>query len=101
MTPFTRGFRRRHPEAPPGVELPPGPYLTEGFPVLSAGPTPDIPLAEGEFAISRSATAAAETPGVSSATRVTKPASTDPGGVSAPGCLRQSRSAAIPSGPPR
>src|SRR5436190_1467715 len=44
MTPFTRGFRRRHPEAPPGVELPPGQYLTDGFPVLSAGPTPDAPL---------------------------------------------------------
>jgi DMSO/TMAO reductase YedYZ molybdopterin-dependent catalytic subunit len=54
MTPFTRGFRRRHPEAPPGVELPPGQYLTDGFPVLSAGPTPDVPLEEWEFAITGS-----------------------------------------------
>jgi DMSO/TMAO reductase YedYZ molybdopterin-dependent catalytic subunit len=51
MTPFTRGFRRRHPEPPPGVELPPGQYLTEGFPVLSAGPTPHVPLDEWQFAI--------------------------------------------------
>ena len=54
MTPFTRGFRRRHPEAPPGVDLPPGQYLTDGFPVLSAGPTPDVPLAEWEFSITGS-----------------------------------------------
>jgi DMSO/TMAO reductase YedYZ molybdopterin-dependent catalytic subunit len=54
MTPFTRGFRRRHPEAPPGVELPPGQYLTDGFPVLSAGPTPDVPLDEWEFSITGS-----------------------------------------------
>jgi DMSO/TMAO reductase YedYZ molybdopterin-dependent catalytic subunit len=54
MTPFTRGFRRRHPEAPPGVELPPGQYLTDGFPVLSAGPTPDVPLEEWEFSITGS-----------------------------------------------
>jgi DMSO/TMAO reductase YedYZ molybdopterin-dependent catalytic subunit len=51
MTPFTRGFRRRHAEPPPGVTLPPGQYLTEDFPVLSAGPTPHIPLAEWEFAV--------------------------------------------------
>jgi DMSO/TMAO reductase YedYZ molybdopterin-dependent catalytic subunit len=54
MTPFTRGFRRQHPEAPPGVELPPGQYLTDGFPVLSAGPTPDVPLDEWEFSITGS-----------------------------------------------
>jgi DMSO/TMAO reductase YedYZ molybdopterin-dependent catalytic subunit len=54
MPPFTRGFRRRHPEAPPGVDLPPGQYLTDGFPVLSAGPTPDVPLAEWEFSITGS-----------------------------------------------
>jgi DMSO/TMAO reductase YedYZ molybdopterin-dependent catalytic subunit len=54
MTPFTRGFRRRHPEAPPGVALPPGQYLTDGFPVLSAGPTPDVPLEEWEFSVTGS-----------------------------------------------
>ncbi|QSB17229.1 molybdopterin-dependent oxidoreductase [Natronosporangium hydrolyticum] len=31
--------------------LPPGQYLTEDFPVLSAGPTPRIPPAEWEFRI--------------------------------------------------
>jgi DMSO/TMAO reductase YedYZ molybdopterin-dependent catalytic subunit len=54
MPSFTRGFRRRHPEAPPGVQLPPGQYLTDGFPVLSAGPTPDVPLDEWEFSITGS-----------------------------------------------
>jgi DMSO/TMAO reductase YedYZ molybdopterin-dependent catalytic subunit len=44
MTPITRGFRRRHAEPPAGTALPPGQYLTLDFPVLSAGPTPDIPL---------------------------------------------------------
>ena len=44
MTPITRGFRRRHAEPPAGSTLPPGQYLTLDFPVLSAGPTPDVPL---------------------------------------------------------
>jgi DMSO/TMAO reductase YedYZ molybdopterin-dependent catalytic subunit len=51
MTPITRGFRRRHAETPAGVALPPGQYLTDGFPVLSAGPTPHVPLEEWEFSI--------------------------------------------------
>ncbi|HEY6695914.1 MAG TPA: sulfite oxidase-like oxidoreductase [Solirubrobacteraceae bacterium] len=51
---FTRGFRRRHPETPPGVQLPPGQYLTDGFPVLSAGPTPNVPLDQWEFTITGS-----------------------------------------------
>jgi DMSO/TMAO reductase YedYZ molybdopterin-dependent catalytic subunit len=42
--PITRGFRRRHAEPPAGTSLPPGQYLTNDFPVLSAGPTPDVPL---------------------------------------------------------
>jgi DMSO/TMAO reductase YedYZ molybdopterin-dependent catalytic subunit len=42
--PITRGFRRRHAEPPDGTALPPGQYLTLDFPVLSAGPTPDVPL---------------------------------------------------------
>jgi DMSO/TMAO reductase YedYZ molybdopterin-dependent catalytic subunit len=33
------------------VELPPGQYLTEDFPVLSAGPTPSISLATWEFSL--------------------------------------------------
>ena len=51
---FTRGFRRRHPETPAGVQLPPGQYLTDGFPVLSAGPTPHVPLDQWEFTITGS-----------------------------------------------
>ena len=39
---ISRGFggRRRGPE----TQLPPGQYLEDGFPVLSAGPTPRTPL---------------------------------------------------------
>ncbi len=44
MTPISRGFRgRRQPEGVAG-KLPPGQYETRDFPVLSAGPTPRIPL---------------------------------------------------------
>ena len=41
------GFQGR----PRGPELPPGQYLTEDFPVLSAGPTPRIPLDDWEFVV--------------------------------------------------
>src|SRR4029077_10303671 len=33
------------------VTLPPGQYLTEDFPVLSAGPTPHVPLEQWELTI--------------------------------------------------
>jgi DMSO/TMAO reductase YedYZ molybdopterin-dependent catalytic subunit len=52
MSPITRGFRRRHAEPPAGTALPPGQYLTNDFPVLSAGPTPHVPLDEWRFSIS-------------------------------------------------
>jgi DMSO/TMAO reductase YedYZ molybdopterin-dependent catalytic subunit len=51
MSPITRGFRRRHEEPPDPNRLPPGQYLTRDFPVLSAGPTPEIPLEEWELSI--------------------------------------------------
>jgi DMSO/TMAO reductase YedYZ molybdopterin-dependent catalytic subunit len=51
MTPISRGFRRRHAEPPAGATLPPGQYLTEGFPVLSAGPTPNVPLDQWRLSI--------------------------------------------------
>ena len=35
----------------PDTRLPPGQYVTDDFPVLSAGPTPRIPLEEWEFTI--------------------------------------------------
>ncbi|MGH8775303.1 MAG: molybdopterin-dependent oxidoreductase [Jiangellaceae bacterium] len=43
------GFRGRRLTG--GEQLPPGQYLTEDFPVLSAGPTPRVPLEQWEFAI--------------------------------------------------
>jgi DMSO/TMAO reductase YedYZ molybdopterin-dependent catalytic subunit len=46
----TRGFHRRR-EATSGDRLPPGQYLERGFPVLSAGPTPDTPLEEWTFTL--------------------------------------------------
>ena len=43
------GFQGRPRSAEPA--LPPGQYLTEDFPVLSAGPTPRVPLDTWEFVI--------------------------------------------------
>jgi DMSO/TMAO reductase YedYZ molybdopterin-dependent catalytic subunit len=47
----TRGFvgRRRRPER--AGRVPPGQYVTDDFPVLSAGPTPHTPLAAWAFSI--------------------------------------------------
>ena len=39
----SRGFHGRRREGPQG-RTPPGQYLVDDFPVLSAGPTPDVPL---------------------------------------------------------
>ncbi len=52
MTPIiSRGFRgRRRDEGPPD-RVPPGQYLTDDFPVLSAGPTPHTPLEQWDFTI--------------------------------------------------
>ena len=46
---FSSGFSGRRRADTPG--LPPGQYLTESFPVLSAGPTPRIPQDSWEFTI--------------------------------------------------
>ena len=48
MSVISRGFAGRGRRDP---KLPPGQYLTEDFPVLSAGPTPRIPLDRWEFVI--------------------------------------------------
>ena len=49
MSIFTRGFSGRgHDDNP---DLPPGQYLAEDFPVLSAGPTPNIHPGEWSFGI--------------------------------------------------
>ena len=44
MSPPSRGFAGRPDRR--DVDLPPGQYLVEGFPVLSAGPTPRVPLSD-------------------------------------------------------
>jgi|SRR6266540_4252612 hypothetical protein len=48
MSTVSPGFRGRR---RPSAELPPGQYLVEDFPVLSAGPTPTIDLDDWEFTI--------------------------------------------------
>jgi DMSO/TMAO reductase YedYZ molybdopterin-dependent catalytic subunit len=47
------GFTGRR--RPGDTKLPPGQYLTDDFPVLSAGPTPRIPLERWEFGITTEA----------------------------------------------
>ncbi len=49
MSIISRGFRGRNRE--PDGRLPPGQYLTDDFPVLSAGPTPRVPLDAWEFKV--------------------------------------------------
>ena len=50
MALISRGFHGRHRDAPAG-RVPPGQYLVDGFPVLSAGPTPHTPTDRWDFAI--------------------------------------------------
>lgn len=45
---ISRGFSGRHSADP---ALPPGQYLTEDFPVLSAGPTPHVELTEWQLQV--------------------------------------------------
>jgi len=47
----SRGFRGRRRDDAPDGRVPPGQYVTDGFPVLSAGPTPRVPLAEWTFSV--------------------------------------------------
>ena len=49
MAPVTRGFGGRPRAQSP--DLPPGQYLTEDFPVLSAGPTPQVPPDSWELTV--------------------------------------------------
>ncbi|MCU1469770.1 MAG: sulfite oxidase-like oxidoreductase [Glaciihabitans sp.] len=49
MAVISRGFGSRRRGSNP--DLPPGQYLTTDFPVLSAGPTPEIDRAEWQFVI--------------------------------------------------
>ena len=49
MAVISRGFGARRRESTP--DLPPGQFLTTDFPVLSAGPTPEVDTAEWDFLI--------------------------------------------------
>jgi DMSO/TMAO reductase YedYZ molybdopterin-dependent catalytic subunit len=54
MSPVSRGFHgRRSDEAAEPGRVPPGQYVTSDFPVLSAGPTPHVPIGQWTFAIRR------------------------------------------------
>ena len=48
---FSRGFHGRRQEPAEGGRLPPGQYLVNDFPVLSAGPTPHTPLDQWTFTL--------------------------------------------------
>ena len=47
----SRGFLGKHRQSGPTNRVPPGQYVTSDFPVLSAGPTPRVPLERWSFEI--------------------------------------------------
>jgi DMSO/TMAO reductase YedYZ molybdopterin-dependent catalytic subunit len=51
QTPISRGFGFRRREQTPKDRVPPGQYVTTDFPVLSAGPTPQIKVEDWTFAL--------------------------------------------------
>jgi DMSO/TMAO reductase YedYZ molybdopterin-dependent catalytic subunit len=51
MAYVSRGFRGKRAKEREGSRVPPGQYLVDDFPVLSAGPTPHIPLDQWTFTI--------------------------------------------------
>ncbi len=51
MAHISRGFRGKRREERDDARLPPGQYLVEGFPVMSAGPTPHTAIEEWTFSI--------------------------------------------------
>jgi DMSO/TMAO reductase YedYZ molybdopterin-dependent catalytic subunit len=53
MSPVTRGFHGRRREPENGKRVPPGQYVTQDFPVLSAGPTPHTKEQDWTFSIRR------------------------------------------------
>ena len=56
MSPASRGFRHlRRPADEQAGRVPPGQYLTDGFPVLSAGPTPRTMPEKWTFSITEGA----------------------------------------------
>src|SRR3954471_19753602 len=51
MPPISRGFRGRRRDGAPSDRVPPGQYVTDDFPVLSAGPTPRTSLDDWDLTI--------------------------------------------------
>jgi DMSO/TMAO reductase YedYZ molybdopterin-dependent catalytic subunit len=51
MAPVSRGFRGRPRRDVDPARVPPGQYVVEDFPVLSAGPTPRRPLEQWSFTV--------------------------------------------------
>src|SRR5918911_4161189 len=51
MPPISRGFHGRRRDDVDPARVPPGQYVTQDFPVLSAGPTPHTSLDQWSFAI--------------------------------------------------
>ena len=51
MTYVSRGFRGRRRDRPDTGRVPPGQYVVQDFPVLSAGPTPRTPLEAWTFSV--------------------------------------------------
>jgi DMSO/TMAO reductase YedYZ molybdopterin-dependent catalytic subunit len=51
MSFISRGFKGRRRNSDVSYRVPPGQYLVDGFPVLSAGPTPHTPLTEWDFSV--------------------------------------------------
>jgi DMSO/TMAO reductase YedYZ molybdopterin-dependent catalytic subunit len=54
MSIVSRGFRGRRREEGDSGRVPPGQYLVDDFPVLSAGPTPHTPLEQWDFSLTGS-----------------------------------------------
>ncbi len=55
MAHVTRGFMGRRRDHEPAGRIPPGQYLTRDFPVLAAGPTPQVSTAAWTLAVSSDA----------------------------------------------
>jgi DMSO/TMAO reductase YedYZ molybdopterin-dependent catalytic subunit len=51
MSFISRGFKGRRRPVEDSRRIPPGQYVTDDFPVLSAGPTPHTPLGEWTFSV--------------------------------------------------
>ena len=51
MSFVSRGFRGKRRDEGPSGRVPPGQYLVDDFPVLSAGPTPRTPLDQWDFVV--------------------------------------------------